>query len=536
MSRLQNLKVKIWSSAPGGSVFVFQDGSASDPDVTSGYRFDDGIRTGGQLPTTADRQDRVLLELQRLEREIDTGARLTFALHGKDQWWSQSMAGLRAQPGDKVELYADVPVVNAQVATPSWHLNGQTGQVRIFYGWVTDVTTSPSGPFVVQCADGMTKGNEIPLVQDADAGYTIPRIAFNVGDVNSPAFQLTVKKNSSTGAFSTGEAFDADHLMTVGEILSYLEDAYGADLTTLGVTASSSIWGAGDLSGLTNKPPQIVLEGVGFIEGVRAILRYAPDVRLFYDPRSLVFRLQRVFAGFSTTQVELTADAVNSGGRGLLTFADNASFSATAGAQGNRIRIIDRSRPDVWEEHTVHALVGGTQVELVAEVTASFQGTTPLGTRDYVYVVAADAMPTVAFPASSLIADGFAPALSTRDAYSSVDITSVHQETRTQRAGYAPGGFMGGTNNVVPGWDSAFEANWKEADGGRKADFGANGQGIPVYKSDNGGAGGRERLYIAFEDTSYDDDHVNNEWDDTACVIFTANNTNVRDAEFDYRV
>jgi hypothetical protein len=119
-------------------VTVFQDGTASDIQASAGFRFDDAFRSGAPEPGEIDR---VWVWASKISMDPDTGMSAVFKMIGPRTWWQNAWPYINIQPNDYVEFFCDAPDNDTSVATPDWHLNNQSGQVRIFRGWVEGLSS-----------------------------------------------------------------------------------------------------------------------------------------------------------------------------------------------------------------------------------------------------------------------------------------------------------------------------------------------------------------------------------------------------------
>lgn len=538
MSSLTNRKLKVWSASPRQTVMVFQDGTATDPDVTFGFRFDDAFRSGaGTSPPTG----RSWIWVSKITNDYDTGPTLVLKYVSTGAWFYNQYPGIAFQPNDRVEFYCDAPSNNAAVLTPAWHLNGQAGQVMVFRGWV-ETFESQGGVISVTCRSALWRANDVTLMRDAANGIQIPKIAFNV-EPDSPEFLFSVKKTATTPqvTYGTGSPQSmTDNRMTLAEILNYLQASYGAELQAAGVIPGTTIWSSSEVASLTIKPGPVVLEDVGWTEGIRQLLSaWAPDLRIVVDPRTQIWHLVRAMASMKTTSTTLVAPSERvfwSGAwrtRVTVAAGGGALFSNVFGQDGFFARLIDAADPSRTDLGTVFGVAGDTIL--------FHEDLVPAGTYelpDKLLPMQAEILPTLPVNFDTEIdPQSLSLACDLHDVYSAVNIASINLKTDVQRGQWNPGiAAAQGQLGVKKGWDAAYEALWKPQDADRERDQGPDGQGIPVYKYDTGGTGGNYRLFVAYEDTQYKDDHLDDEWLGCSLWVLTANNFNARPFNFSFRI
>lgn len=523
MSFFRQRKLKVYSAGPAATVYVFQDGSDVDADATAGYQFDDAFTQGAQRPDTTARADREQIELRELRTEYETGRQFTFAYRGRQSWIDTENGAARFQPNDLVEFWAEAPTPDATVTMPSWHLNEATpgDQVRLFRGWVESVQTSPENGCVVVCTDAVRKADDLILSRPGVTG-AVPKLVFNAAS-DDPDFYWSVKvTNQSLGTVTWGEAANTPYRATVKQILEWLWSEYEAELVTLGVIESGTdLFHADDLAVLTGIPGPILLERTGFGSAVREILRWVPDRRLLVDHNTGQWRIVAWGAALKKDSTTLYQHFATTGNPYVdvvrVPLAANSYFSATPGADGNRVRIYSSADPTRSEEFQIHSKntsgpVGG-EVQLF----------TVAGLRHQVYpsgsVVApvrSETLPTLARSIDTATRIELHRDL--QGAYSAVNLYSVHQKTETINENTYPGI---SSPRLKPAWNSGFDQYWKDKDADREADWGKDALGLKVYRVDATGA--RDVLYVRHSDSAYGDDHAPNEWQGTTLWVWTKN-------------
>lgn len=525
MSLLRQRKLKVFSAGPAARCYVFQDGSAADADATAGYKFDDAFKLGALRPNEDGRDQ---IDLRELRTEYEAGRTLSFVYRGPKAWADTGNGAARFQPNDVVEFYAEAPTTNATVDTPSWHLNDATpgAQVRLFRGWVDSVQTSPDSGCVVQCSDAVRKADDLILSRPGVVG-SVPKLVFNATN-DDPDFYWSVKLTTTGPTVTWGEAANTPYRATIKQILEWLWTEYEAELVTLGVIESGTdLFHADDLATLTGIPGSIVLERTGFGAGVREILRWAPDRRLVVDHQTGQWRIIQwgaalkkdstaVFQHFATTGNPYV-DVVR------VPLAANAYFSATPGADGNRVRVYDATDPTRSEEFQIHSKttsgpVGG-EVELRTVASLRHQ---VYGFGSKVYPVRSETLPTLALSIDSAIKVDLHRDL--QGAYSAVNLYSVHAKTETVNESTYPGL---ASPRLVPAWNTGFDQYWKDKDADREADWGSDSLGLKVYRVDSAGA--RDILYVKHSASQYADDHAPQEW--TGCTLWVWSKNGGTDAK-----
>ncbi len=540
MSRLQNIKIKFRSAAPAGTIYVFQDGSASDPDVTSGRRYDNAIRAGASPPGTTLQNDKQYLELVSMDHSYDTGKQLNLALTGRKAWLNDPAGAIQLGPNDKVELFADRPDADSSVVCASWHLNQQsTGQLRIFYGFIASVDSTPEGGLKIVCKDGAWKANDIRAERDTSGGITIPKIAFNVDLDNADWFYSIKITAPGTGTpWSTGEATTAASKMTVKEILEYLDSRYYSKLVTEGAidnATAASIFASADLASLTFIPPAIVAENIGFRELVQQVLQWAPDMRLVVDHRTTQWRLLRTgLTVKSTSTTTTTSIATGAGPYGSkVSVVDPSLFSASPGVTGNRVRIYSSGNPALNLERTVQAIVGSE----LRFYEFSPTGGGGFGSGSRIVPIDGNALPTLTLNLDNCPKGDPKIGLDLDRVYSAVKFYSVYQKTTSETVAWNSTDLAAGA--LQPGWKSGFNSAWKDKDKDRESDFGSknadgNSNGCRVYKIDNDGT--FDRIWIRYSDSAFGSDHVNDEWKGCVLWVWTINGADSRSLDRVYRI
>lgn len=530
MSHLRQRKLKIFSATPRQTVTVFQDGSAADPDVTAGFRFDDGFTLGAQEPGTSGLTFRYAIERMVLRNSWDAGAELSFVAQGPSAGLYDQYPGIAMDLDSLVEFWAEAPTNNPAVLTPAWHLNNQAGQVRVFRGWI-DKSTSDGLLLQVLCRNAFAQANQVVLVRDADQGLTVPRIAFNVEPNSSEHFYSVKKKQGTTyTAFGTGDRDDpAEFRMTLKEILEYLEDTYLADLQANGSIVGSRVFVPGDLTQLTIKPVNIVFENTGFYTAVSQLLgTWAPDCGIVIDQRTTEWRIIRkeaLFTGAGAATTTAHPDQVGPPPLRTRFVVDGTSMlSATPGQPGNLVTLISSIDPQKTLLMSIDEISGS--LVYCNELIEAHPTEYPAGSK--LVPLQADALPTLVVDVDHQV-DGGSLRLD-RDlegCATAVRITSIHQVTERKRYSWSHFDGVETSNGLAPAWNRGLDNFWRERDQDRIKDGGRDGNGIPVYKVDTAGSG-RQRVYLAFADSAYGEDHAPNEWQFALAIVLTAANVNAR--------
>lgn len=529
---LENRKLKVWSSSPRGQVYVFQDGSGADGDATSGYKFDDAFRTGALEPGYSGKTPRVWVHVQSLAMEWEVGQTMTFVVTSPAAYMINAYPNVAIDVNDFVEFYCDAPAADANVATPSYHLNDQVGQVRVFRGWVEEVRPE-NGRLTVNCQSALWRANDVTLDRSGAESITIPKIAFNLPKDHPDHFYAI--KNLGGGDYGTGSApIQNDAMMTLAEILDYLQDTYSVDLQNAGVTTASSIFESGDLNPLTIRPGPIIFESTGFGSAVISLLnQFAPDMRVFPDPRTTKWRLVRTLAGFTTSSATISLISIV-GANSRIFVDDSSPFSTTPGDDGNQVRIVHQTDPALSTTGTVVTKAVG-YVEISGHLAGEYLTAFMSGAK--LISLQGPTLPTVGFSFDDDVFPGsLVMARDLRDVYTAVSIYSTHHETETIRTYWTPGG-VGDPYGLEPAWDDAYESFWKEdADPNREHDYGVEGDGLEIYAYDTGGTGGTYRITVPAEDSVFGDDHASNEWVGSSLLIFTADTDSVRGQNYHYTI
>lgn len=519
MSGLLQKKLKVFSAGPAATVSVFQDGDAADGDATSGYQFDDAFSQGAQRPDTTSRADREWIELRTLSSSYDEGKTLVFALRGRHAFMDTAGVTVRLQPNDRVELWAEVPTTDAGVDTPDWHLNGVTAgtQTRLFYGFVEECRATPDGGVEATCRDAMRKADDL-ILSRAGTSTEVPKLVFNPEN-GDPDFYWGVKVTTGT-TVTYGESAAERNRASIKQILEWLWTEYEAELVGLGVVESGTdLFHADDLALLTQKPGPLVFERTGFGQAVREIMAWAPDKRIVVDHATGQWRFVQWGAALKSDQgVVFQHFHVGSGGYEdaiRIPSPSQTYFSATPGADGNRVRIYDLTDPTKNEEFTIHSIV------YVGVVGGDYELRTNEKLKHQVYQNASKLYPVrnTAMPTLTLPVDDATRIELSRDlqgAYSAVNLYSIHQNTETVNDAWQSGAV---SPRLAPAWNTGFDQYWKDKDAHREADWGADSLGLKVHKIAT--VSGRDALYVRYEDSAYGDDHAMNEWQGVTLWVWT---------------
>ena len=546
---LQEKKLRVISSGPIGTHYVFQDGSAADPsaDVLVNDAF--GL---GWNPLSTETDDQIVVELETLASSYDDGKVLTFLVKGKNRW--KDFSTPQFQVNSLVEFWAVVPTTYDYVATDPWHLNevAPDTQVRWFRGWIQRVSASSEGEIRIECRDARVKSNDVLLQRDIDQTVTVPRLVFNA-EIDSDLYFWSVKikdPGSPTPSvrFGTGIPSEPtnDARLTVAEILEYLEDRYGAALTVQGVYPDSGpLFEPSDLLPLTIKPATILLENATFGQAVLDVLRWVPERRLMIDHQTGQWRIIPVAKALTEAVTDdVRADNFPSGTpTGNPQARIQLPFGATIGdyQPGQRYRIFAgvwtlagvEYGPEINEEFTVESTSGS---QYVWATTTLMGATNPANGQVYpalskMVLVENDALPTIGVSVDSPRPGDVQIETDANDVASAVKIWSTHQETkRTTLSNFdAPAGI------INPAWNTSMESAWKPEDEDRTQDVGAAGGGMSVLRI-IADTDGKALLYIAFDESSYGADHAVDEWEGCSCWAWTSDYVNVRDSENSWTV
>lgn len=538
MTALLQRKLKIRSQGPAGRVMVFQDEADADGDVTSGYRFDNAFAGGAQRPGTTARADLEFVELTSLDHDYENGKGLKFRVLGRKAWIDNSAGTCRINPNDRVEFFAEAPTANGTIETVDWHLNEATpgDQVRLFYGFVESVEPQSDGGFQVTCRDALSKSNDL-IVRREFGANDLPKLAFNLAE-DAPDWYYAYKKTNAAGSpvWGLGESGETAHRLTVAEILDVLQDQYEAELQSEDVLpAGVDLFDPADLALLTTKPGPIILENTGFGQAVREILKWAPDHRLVVDHQVGTWRIVPWGVALTADAVELIGQYEDLGANPwgselVMTSADVGQFSATPGATGNRLRIYDALDPSIHEEATVYSIASSTHGignwELRLNQTLSRQYAIASRIAPY----HAETLPTLLQSIDDCPPNGVRLVKDLRDAYSAVQIVSIHQETEVRdelsTRLSAP--------RFKPAWLPDFEAQWRLADKDRLADLGKDLEGMHVYELTDDGT--RDVLVVAYEESQHGAQHTDQEWKGCSVWVQTRAGADVRGNDYTFEV
>jgi len=542
MSVLRQKKLKIRSQGPSGRVMVFQDGDAADGDVTSGYRFDDAFVDGAQRPSTTAAADRELVDVVSLRCDLDRGSELKLRITGARSWADGSSGAIRINPNDRVEFFAEVPDELA-VSLASWHLNEQTAgtQVRLLKGFVDSVNPGNDGAVEVVVMDALAKANDVKVVRQPGT-VDVPKLALN--QATDSADWYWMPKAGTVAAPTTwtyGETDLRDHRMTVKQILEYLADEYQTTLQTEDVLdAGADLWDATDIANLSTRPPAMTLENVGFADAVRQILRWVPDRRLVVDQRTSTWRIIPWGVALGVGTAYLRQQLPPSGGATTIRLPMSAAslFTATPGVDGNRIHIYDGDDPSKHEEAYITAKNTsgplGSELQLTLDRELSrYYSSFYLGSVNYSRIspVLAETLPTLTLSIDACAPGGVKLSKDLKDAYSAVQIWSVHQKTETISALWYED--LTGPR-LKPAWNRAYEADWNDKDAEREADLGLNGIGARFYKIDNDGS--HDRVYLSFAESQWGVRHTDDEWKHCTFRVMTSNGTDVSGNDYVFRI
>ena len=543
MSDLRAKRLFVASQGPAGRVMCFQDGTDAAPEATAGYRFDRAFSGGAQRPTTAGAQRREYVDLLNLDHDYEEGKVYRFRVLGDRAGLDNSEGALRINPNDRVRFEAERPLTNSAVGTVGWHLNsGAPGGVRVlFRGFVELVEPTDDGGLTVTCRDGLWKAQDVLVVRERPA-IPVPKLAFNLSEDHAD-FWWAPKKKTGVSGLVKGETDLKDNRATVAEILSFLMEEYADALVDEDILLPGvDLFHASDLAVLTMKPGPLVFENLGLAAAVREVLAWAPDRKLVVDHQTGQWRILPWGPLLGTGGTTLSQQALYSGqpykSALRIPFGAHTSFSATAGADGNRLRIYEASEPSVHEEATVHSIATvsvlglGTVHELRLYETLK-RANYAVGSR--IAPVLATALPTLRQSIDGARAGSVRLAKDLRDAYSSVAIYSVHQKTETVTKSWRKGG--GGAQPLRPAWNPTFESVWRDRDSERTQDNGTaanEGRGLKVHGVTTVGL--HDALLIKYEQSAFAADHAPDEWAGCSLWVQTRNAVDVTGLNESYTV
>lgn len=518
---LTSKKLKIWHV--NGNVTVFQDGSDADVDATTKYDdfFEEGTNRASREPESA----KLGVELVRMSFRAGEAALLTLRVHDHV---TDNFFGIDLQ--DIVEFYCDVGATFTPSITtfPSWHLHEQTGQQKVFRGRVMEksaVSQSTGGDvFELVCKDPRAWADDVRLQRDIDAGVILPHLIFNP-DSDERAWYASVKKTSNPTwpthpSFTTGWPSGYGGPLTMRDALAYLNDFYADELTAAGVkVVGVDIFDDDDLEPLTMQLPRLDFVQVGFFEAVKRILELAPDYILTVDPKTTQWRIVKarriLIPGEETTVTGWTDNTTTID----VTVADASAFSDTPYDPGNLILLVSATDSRFSSYAQVLTKAGSV-------LTISPPGPTyATGTKVFPLEGASDQLPVVGVDLKS-------GALNVNlkehldGAYSAVRIVSTKQEKSERTVVRSLGPSL---LNIVPAWDSGFEAVWKPDHADREQDLGRDGIGIPIYQ--HLVVGGKSKIYYLAGLSQYGlDQHIVSgvgEWQDCAFQLIWQGGTDV---------
>lgn len=535
MARPTNIKLKIRSRSAAGTIFVFQDGTAADPDATAGRQYNNAFRFGASPSGTTDQWSKAWIELDSLEQNYQSGKSLRFRVIGQKAWLNDPAGVIQLQPNDEVELWWDRTTQDTSVVCSSWHMNqASSGQRRQFYGFVDSVEAQPDGGLSITCQDPLWKANDIKAERDTSGGIPIPKIAFNL-EIDAPDWFYSIKiTNPGSGTpWGTGEAQATASTMTVRQILEYLDSRYYSRLVTDHVIDSgtaSTIFNSSDIAALTFIPPPMTFENIGFAQLVREVLKWAPDMDLVVDHQTTQWRLVRTGINVKSTATTTTSAITSAAGPyfSKVSVSDPSLFSASPGVTGNRVRIYSTGNPALNLERTIYAIVGS---ELrFREYTPTGGGGFGSGSR----IVPIDG---TALPSRTMSVDRCPKGmpklrLDLDRVYSAVKFYSVNQTTVTETVPWNATDLSGGT--LQPGWKTGYESVWDDKDKDRESDFGSDGRGLKVYKIDNDGT--YDRLYIRGTDSAFGTNVAADEWKGCTVHVWTINGADARNQDKTFRI
>jgi hypothetical protein len=162
----------------------------------------------------------------------------------------------------------------------SWH-EGQEVEllcrgVRVFFGDIAErhLVGAPGAEDIVYiCRDTRARAEKVSVT---DPVTLAPRVVFNAPEGDP-------------------DHIDAQSGQDVGDIIRWLFETYEDALVDAGFAAPGVLpYEFDDLAGLTAVPPKIVLDGLHFEGGLRAVLAYEPEVIYCVDPATLKYRFLRL--------------------------------------------------------------------------------------------------------------------------------------------------------------------------------------------------------------------------------------------------
>ena len=522
------LQKKLRLRSPKGLVVVIQDGSAPDAeaDAPGNIRVDDGFRVGHPNPRSASFNQRITISIDRLEATRDQGKTLSFAVH---DWTEHNHFELA--PGTQVEFSCEGPAVYAAPGGffPAWHAWEQApGAAHMFFrGVVSDVprTTNPAGlgSFRVECVDALSWANDVTLQQSIADGVDIPELTFNVEqrDSGGDDWMTSVKAYTRLGGNSALERFrignpsaNEDPLMTLSEILEYLEAAYRSPLEDRGILPSGAPLfdpvEREELAGIV--PPRTTLKG-GFGSAVRSLIRAnVPELEIIVDPRTGTWHLVSTRDALVGEGETITADL----GGGQYTVSDGSRFAVTG--NGSTARVVSVSESYKTEVVAISA-VDGDNVTFEAPLFTFEAGDIIVP----MYGVL-DRVPIVQLRDAEIREEELAVDLS--QSYGAVKVTARRQ--KTERIELSTKASPDVAAKIASAWDAAYDATYRgPAHSERRTDKGADLNGIVIHEIDNTHTGSTW-IYFSQLTSSFGADHAvtngnlgQSEWTGAALHLLT---------------
>ena len=518
------LKLKIWTKQASGQVIVFQDGSLPDADAT--LKVDDAFSDGYASFGAADKPDRMGIAIDRLDCTRD-GKELTFRIFDHVQ---QNQLALGY--GDRVEFSIDQGAnLAAGGAFPSWHSNTQSSPLRVthFHGFVREFKRVRQeggvSEYTFKAVDPIQWANEVTVVHDVGNGINRPTLI--IGDIDPKKepndYFLGVKKLDAVPTYGWGNPRVPGLQMTTGEVLGFLEGAYGSTLSGLDIIGAD-LFEQSELDLLTAIPPKMVFENEGFGSVVRRILRTAyPDHDVRVDPRTRKWHFvassrDLLHEGFTTVTTQTATNKV--------TVADVAAF-ATSG-DGSSIRLVKATNPYETEIFDVMAIVS-SNLTLDRDTIYSYSS----GDLALPMAAKVDRVPTVQIELEEFSANN-SLALDLSRSFSAIRIVGTRQKTERVKVNQTAGGSLGVRLNT--NWNSSVNSSYAYSKHAwRQADRGADGDGIVI--DEIGTVSGKTVIYFTMLTSAYADDHLvtdgagGSEWTGGVVSFITKAGTNIESSK-----
>lgn len=527
VERLTLKKLKIWSVQNPSQVLVVQDGSTPDGEAT--ILGNDGFRNGVVTFGAANKHDRYIFTMESLEatREGKTlRFRVAAYVHTND---------LSLGRGDRIQFSLAQGAQTGSVAWQTWHSGAQPAtQTLHFDGFARSVrrerATGGRVEFIIEAVDALTWADEITVVQDLENEISIPTIYLGEHKRGDNDYFLAIKKLDAVPTYGFGNPRDPSLTMNVGEILTYLGNAYGADLESrkikpIGVT----LFFSAELALLTEVPPKMVFESQGFATVCRNVLRSMyPDWDLRVDPRTrrwhvVASGLDQYHSGFTTIGAQINDFE--------FTVIDDSLFATTG--PGSSIRLV--SATNIFQ----------TEVVQVAAINFGTNTITTVDQLIYDWVLddfaipmyAASARPPVVAIDLELHSGSNTLDVDLSATYTAVRVVGREQKTERIKITQDPSGGLKINKNWFDDYAAAYRQGKHQF---RRNDRGAAGNGIEIDEITT--VGGFTQIYFSAEDSAHGDDHVVvgsggvGEWQGCAVSFLSSNYANIEAGNFSAKI